>query len=309
MFEKKIKIEKEYLLSLTGPQDKYLKAMNKELDSKIYLSNNEIIIRGENNDNIIASEAINDFLMKLKNKVLVTDINIENYIKEYFGNNFSKNTMIITPEKKIFSKTEGQKKYITSMNTSELTICIGPAGTGKTFLAIAKAVELLMKKDVKKIILTRPAVEAGENLGFLPGDFIEKVQPYLRPLYDSLSVMLSIERMKKLIELGTIEVAPLAFMRGRTLNNACIILDEAQNTTAMQMKMFLTRLGANSRTIVCGDITQSDLIKEKSGLFDISKLLKYIIGIKIVYLNESDIVRHRLVRDILVAYKLKNCDE
>jgi len=309
MLERKIEIDKEYLLSFTGPQDRYLKSINKELDSKVYLSNNEIIIRGEEDNNIIAIEAIKDFLMKLKKKILVTDDNIENYIKEYFGNTFTKNTMIITPLKKIFSKTEGQKKYITSMNSNELTICIGPAGTGKTFLAVAKAVELLIKRDVWKIILTRPAVEAGENLGFLPGDLIDKVQPYLRPLYDALSVTLSNDRMKKLLEIGTIEVAPLAFMRGRTLNNACIILDEAQNTTTMQMKMFLTRLGYNSRTIVCGDITQSDLIKEKSGLYDISKLLNYISGIDIIYLTENDIVRHRLVKDIINAYKKKKYNE
>lgn len=206
--------------------------------------------------------------------------------------------------KPIRPKTLGQKFFIDDMLNHDLTFAIGPAGTGKTFLAICVAVELLKKGDIKKIILTRPAVEAGENLGFLPGDLKEKVDPYLRPLYDALDEMLSSERTERFIEKGVIEIAPLAYMRGRTLDDAVVILDEAQNATTSQMLMFLTRLGRNSKMIVTGDLTQTDLLKkQESGLKVSIDRLSLIKGISFVQLNNSDVVRHPLVIQILKAFE------
>ena len=203
----------------------------------------------------------------------------------------------------IVPKTPGQREYLNTIHKHDIVIGIGPAGTGKTYLAVAKAVEALARKKVKRIILARPAVEAGESLGFLPGDLQAKVDPYLRPLYDALDDMMPPDRVQRALETRTIEIAPLAYMRGRTLSDAFIILDEAQNATGAQMKMFLTRLGANSRTVVTGDKTQIDLPhREDSGLIQIERILPGIDGIAFTYLNESDVVRHRLVREIIRAY-------
>jgi phosphate starvation-inducible PhoH-like protein len=203
----------------------------------------------------------------------------------------------------IVPKTQGQRDYCQAIATTDIVIGIGPAGTGKTYLAVAKAVEAMSRKRVRRIILARPAVEAGESLGFLPGDLQAKVDPYLRPLYDALEDMMPAERVQKALEQRTIEIAPLAYMRGRTLNDAFIILDEAQNATAAQMKMFLTRLGVNSKVVVTGDKTQVDLPKrEDSGLIQIERILPGIDGIAFCYLTDSDVVRHRLVREIIRAY-------
>ncbi len=203
----------------------------------------------------------------------------------------------------IVPKTQGQRDYLQAISTHDIVVSIGPAGTGKTYLAVAKAVEALARKRVKRIILARPAVEAGESLGFLPGDLQAKVDPYLRPLYDALEDMMPHERVQKALETRTIEIAPLAYMRGRTLADAFIILDEAQNSTGAQMKMFLTRLGVNSRTVVTGDKTQIDLVRrEDSGLVQIERILPGIEGIGFCYLHEGDVVRHRLVREIIRAY-------
>ncbi len=203
----------------------------------------------------------------------------------------------------IVPKSEGQRTYIEAIRDNDIVISIGPAGTGKTYLAVALAVDALLKNQVKRIILARPAVEAGENLGFLPGDLQEKVDPYLRPLYDALDDMLPPERIRRALEARTIEIAPLAYMRGRTLADAFVILDEAQNATSAQMKMFLTRLGLNSRTVITGDKTQIDLLRpEDSGLLQVERILNGIDGIRIVYLNALDVVRHRLVKDIIEAY-------
>ncbi|MEE8486723.1 MAG: PhoH family protein [Gemmatimonadota bacterium] len=205
--------------------------------------------------------------------------------------------------KVIRPKSEGQRAYLNLIRDNDIVVGIGPAGTGKTYLAVAMAVEALARKRVRRIILTRPAVEAGEALGFLPGDIREKVDPYLRPLYDALEDMLPPERVRKLIEEHAIEIAPLAYMRGRTLADAFLILDEAQNATAAQMKMFLTRLGLNSLTVITGDKTQIDLAKpEESGLLEIERILKSVEGIGFAYLEEADVVRHRLVKDIIRAY-------
>jgi phosphate starvation-inducible protein PhoH and related proteins len=203
----------------------------------------------------------------------------------------------------IAPKTQGQRDYLQAITNHEIVVSIGPAGTGKTYLAVAKAVEALARKRVRRIILARPAVEAGESLGFLPGDLQAKVDPYLRPLYDALEDMMPHDRVQRALETRTIEIAPLAYMRGRTLADAFIILDEAQNATGAQMKMFLTRLGVNSRTVVTGDKTQIDLPRrEESGLVQIERLLPGIEGIAFCYLHETDVVRHRLVREIIRAY-------
>jgi phosphate starvation-inducible PhoH-like protein len=203
----------------------------------------------------------------------------------------------------IAAKTQGQREYLQAIAANDIVVSIGPAGTGKTYLAVAKAVEALARKRVKRIILARPAVEAGESLGFLPGDLQAKVDPYLRPLYDALEDMMPHDRVQRALESRTIEIAPLAYMRGRTLSDAFIILDEAQNATGAQMKMFLTRLGVNSRTVVTGDKTQIDLPRrEESGLVQVERVLQGIDGIAFCYLNEGDVVRHRLVREIIRAY-------
>jgi len=205
--------------------------------------------------------------------------------------------------KVIVPKSDGQRTYLRSIIANDVVIGIGPAGTGKTYLGVAAAVDALYKKRVKRIVLARPAVEAGENLGFLPGDLQEKVDPYLRPLYDALEDMMPHERVRRALEDSTIEIAPLAYMRGRTLSDAFVILDEAQNATRAQMKMFLTRLGLNSRVVITGDKTQIDLPrKEDSGLLEVEQILGDIDGIEVVYLDAKDVIRHRLVKDIIKAY-------
>jgi phosphate starvation-inducible PhoH-like protein len=210
---------------------------------------------------------------------------------------------IVTKKRFVGPKSPTQKTYIEAIQQHDVVIAIGPAGTGKTYLAMAMAVSALIKKEVSRIVLARPAVEAGEKLGFLPGDMFEKVNPYLRPLYDALFDMMDMERANRLIERGDIEIAPLAFMRGRTLNDSFVILDEAQNATAEQMKMFLTRMGFHSKVVVTGDITQIDLPADRvSGLIEIKEVLHGIDGIQFVYFDERDVVRHRLVQDIIKAY-------
>jgi phosphate starvation-inducible PhoH-like protein len=211
--------------------------------------------------------------------------------------------VLYTPAGTVKPSTDGQQQYYQAVEENDIVFCIGPAGTGKTYLAVAMAVAYLNKKKVNKIILARPAVEAGENLGYLPGDYREKINPYLAPLYDALENIVAMPILRKQIDQGIIEVIPLAYMRGRTLNNAFVLLDEGQNCTFMQMKMFLTRLGVNSKCIVNGDITQIDLPKTKeSGLLSIQSILQGIAGIKFVYLDSTDVVRHKLVKDIINAY-------
>ncbi len=224
----------------------------------------------------------------------------ETSLKELFLNNIP----VSSKRRFIIPKTEVQKKYIDSIKKYDIVIGIGPAGTGKTYLAMAMAINAFLKKQANRIVLVRPAIEAGERLGFLPGDMYEKVNPYLRPLYDALFDMMEAEKASKLIERGVIEIAPLAFMRGRTLNDSFIILDEAQNTTSEQMKMYLTRLGFSSKTVITGDITQIDLPAGKmSGLVEAVKILEGIDGINLVYFSEKDVVRHKLVQEIVKAYE------
>ncbi len=214
---------------------------------------------------------------------------------------------IVVPgaKKAISPKTEGQRLYLEAIEKNDIVVGIGPAGTGKTYLAVAMAVDALFKKRVKRIVLARPAVEAGENLGFLPGDLQDKVDPYLRPLYDALEDMMPAERMKRALETRAIEIAPLAYMRGRTLNDSFVILDEAQNATGLQMKMFLTRLGVASKAVITGDRTQVDLPRhQESGLIQVERVLQGIEGIEFVYMQPTDVVRHRLVKDIIRAYQI-----
>jgi phosphate starvation-inducible protein PhoH and related proteins len=221
-------------------------------------------------------------------------------VKDLFLNNIP----VSSKKRFIIPKTETQRQYIGAIKDFDIVIGIGPAGTGKTYLAMAMAINAFLKKQVSRIVLARPAVEAGEKLGFLPGDLYEKVNPYLRPLYDALFDMMDAEKAGTFIERGIIEIAPLAFMRGRTLNDSFIILDEAQNTTSEQMKMYLTRLGYNSKTVITGDITQIDLPHGKSsGLIEASKILSDIEGIKFIYFSEKDVVRHKLVQEIVKAYE------
>jgi phosphate starvation-inducible PhoH-like protein len=217
---------------------------------------------------------------------------------------FQKAIPVSSRKRPVAPKNETQRRYIEAIKQHDIVFGIGPAGTGKTYLAMATAVSALLRREVSRIILVRPAVEAGEKLGFLPGDLYEKVHPYLRPLYDALYDMIETEKANKLVERGDIEIAPLAFMRGRTLNDSFIILDEAQNTTTEQMKMFLTRLGFNSKTVVTGDITQIDLPSGRnSGLIEVQKILEGIDGIRFVYFTNRDVVRHKLVQQIIKAYE------
>lgn len=222
---------------------------------------------------------------------------------------FKDSVFVVSPKKTIAPKTLSQRDYVAALRQNEMVFAIGPAGTGKTYLAVAMALSMLLTKKVKKIILTRPAVEAGEKLGFLPGDLVEKVDPYLRPLYDALHDMLNSEKVAHMIETGIIEIAPLAFMRGRTLNNAFVILDEAQNTTPEQMKMFLTRMGYGSRMVVTGDVTQIDLPvcgqarAPRSGLIETQRVLSNIEGIRFLHFHQDDVVRHPLVAKVVNAYE------
>jgi len=251
-----------------------------------------------------------DILDNLGKGRSISNEEIENIFRQFSNGgttDFSElvsGTMVLTPRKSVVPKSLNQKLYLDRMGVDDIVFGVGPAGTGKTYLAMAAAIRALVSKEVSRIILTRPAIEAGEKLGFLPGDMYEKINPYLRPLYDALYDMLSTEKALKLVERGVIEIAPLAFMRGRTLNDSFVILDEAQNSTTEQMKMFLTRLGFDSRAVITGDITQIDLPhRNSSGLVEVLDLLSGIEGISFVTFNEKDVVRHPLVQAIIKAYE------
>ena len=245
------------------------------------------------------------YIIKAVDDTPVKDPSVHNAAPSSPLKDFLLSTIPVSSKKNfIVPRSSAQRDYIESIKRNDMVIGIGPAGTGKTYLAMAMAINALLKKQVSRIILARPAVEAGERLGFLPGDLQEKINPYLRPLYDALFDMMDAEKAHRLIEKGVIEIAPLAFMRGRTLNDSFIILDEAQNTTSEQMKMYLTRLGFNSKTVITGDITQIDLPSEKrSGLIEAEKILKNIKGLRFIYFSERDVVRHKLVQHIIKAYE------
>ncbi len=296
---------------LFGPSDIYLRLIEERLPLKLVTRGETLVIEGQPVLVDKAGALFADLIARLKNKQEVTEQYILYSLSRIESNglgpaNELEAQAVITSLSKepVQPKTVGQKDYLAAMASNDIVFSIGPAGTGKTFLAVAKATADLKSGRVNRIILVRPAVEAGESLGFLPGDIRAKVDPYLRPVYDALHELLPAEKIQKLIEIGIIEIAPLAFMRGRTLNNCFVILDEGQNTTSSQMKMFLTRLGNGSRAVITGDITQIDLENKKaSGLVSVQKILDGIKGITFVYLTEKDVVRHRLVTDVIKAYE------
>lgn len=302
--------EKELSFLYSG-FDKNLKLIEEAFGITASFRGNKIFIQGEQEPVAKAEKLINDLRSISRDGYLLKPEDIGYAVKSVAAGYktslkdlFLNNIPVSSKKRFIIPKTETQRQYIEAMRNYDIVIGIGPAGTGKTYLAMAMAINALLKKQVSRIVLARPAVEAGEKLGFLPGDMYEKVNPYLRPLYDALFDMIEAEKASKFIERGIIEIAPLAFMRGRTLNDSFIILDEAQNTTSEQMKMYLTRLGFNSKTVITGDITQIDLPSGKiSGLIEAEKILSDVEGIKVVYFTEKDVVRHKLVQKIVKAYE------
>lgn len=307
----------EQAVSLFGSFDENIKLIENEFAVSIISRGSDLKIVGDAENVSFAVRAVNALLTLINKGETLSDQNVRyaiGLVKEGNDDKLAKmatDTVCITAKgKPIKAKTIGQKKYCEAINKNTITFGVGPAGTGKTYLAVALAVTAFRTKQVDKIILTRPAVEAGEKLGFLPGDLQSKVDPYLRPLYDALYDMLGAENFQKYQERGSIEVAPLAYMRGRTLDDSFIILDEAQNTTPEQMKMFLTRLGFNSKMVVTGDITQIDLpAGKKSGLTKVMRILKNVDDIEICKFTQKDVVRHRLVQEIIKAYEKYENDE
>ncbi len=303
------------LMGVVGEFNINLKELEKLTKTTIYFRGNSIIIKGQNQDNEIVKDAIT-FLAEqfisngsIEKKDIISSIN--KFMIEEKNNKSKENIeyIIKTPKRSVIPRSERQKKYVRALKESDIIISAGPAGTGKTYLAVAVALTMLLEKKIERIILSRPAVEAGERLGFLPGDMKEKVDPYLRPLYDSLYDLLDFEKIQKRIEIGDIEIAPIAFMRGRTLKNSFAILDEAQNATDTQIKMFLTRIGENSKIVINGDPSQIDLPnKSQSGLNRSKKLLGHLEEISVVDFDHNDVVRHPLVSKIVKAYSDQNND-
>ena len=312
LYEENILIaNEENLIKLLGIHDKNIKVIKSYFDVNILIRNGVIKVTGDKQKSEAVVKILKDMISLIDTEGELTDqkvaylieANKSNYSIDY--NELLKDIIVTTASGRVIKpKTVGQKRYIDMINTRDITFGIGPAGTGKTYLAVAAAVNAFRKKEVERIILTRPAVEAGEKLGFLPGDLQDKVDPYLRPLYDALFEIMGPENYLKNVEKQLIEVAPLAYMRGRTLDSSFIILDEAQNTTNEQMKMFLTRLGYGSKVVVTGDITQIDLPEgKKSGLKTVTRILKDVDGIAFMYFQTTDVVRHKLVQDIIKAYE------
>lgn len=309
--KRKISVEDIDSVHLYGRQDVNLRLLHDSFDAKVTARGGEITIVGNDDDVAKIERVLTEManLVRRGRSVRREDVSyairmVKSDQAEELSEFYADGGELKGLKKPVVPKTVGQKKYVEAMTKHDIVVSIGPAGTGKTYLAVAMAVASLRQKEVERIVLVRPAVEAGESLGYLPGDYQEKIAPYLRPLYDALRDMMDPERVKRLMEIGTIEVIPLAYMRGRTLNDAFVILDEAQNSTMPQMKMFLTRLGFNSKAVVTGDVTQIDLTsKEMSGLVRIQEILTDIKGIEFVYLTESDVVRHRLVREVIKAFE------
>lgn len=297
-------------LSLFGPQDAFLKLIEKRFKASIVLRESEISVRGQNGDVERLEQLFEVLLELIRNGYILTERDVlyaidlaQDFRADQLLDLYKGEIAVTFRGKPIRVKTIGQKHYVTTIKKNDIVFGIGPAGTGKTYLAVVLAISALKEGSVKRIILTRPAVEAGENLGFLPGDLQEKVDPYLRPLYDALYDVMGPDQTAKALERGLIEIAPLAYMRGRTLDDSFIILDEAQNTTPEQMKMFLTRLGFGSKMVITGDVTQIDLPRgKKSGLIEARTILNNIEEIGFVDFVESDVVRHSLVQKIIVAY-------
>ncbi len=295
------------MVDLLGEGDRLLKIIESQFESEIDVRGNEITISGDESETRAVSTLFSELFELVRSAEPLTPEAVDRAIDmlrrgECTPSSMHSDVILTHRGKTIRPKTAGQKRYVDAIRGNTVTFGIGPAGTGKTYLAMAMAVESLRKKEVGRIILTRPAVEAGEKLGYLPGNLYEKVDPYLRPLYDALFDMMDIEKSTALTERGVIEVAPLAFMRGRTLNDSFVILDEAQNTTPEQMKMFLTRLGFGSKVVVTGDVTQIDLIGGLSGLKQVRNILAEVADVAFVELQARDVVRHRLVQRIVTAY-------
>ena len=306
----------ELLLGVLGEFNNNLKQLEKITNTSIYSRGNSILLKNTTEKNELIKNAIQFLVNQFINNGTLEKKDIESSVNKFMIDEKVTNKrenveyIIKTPKKSVIPRSEKQKNYIRALKESDIVISAGPAGTGKTFLAVAVALTMLLDKKIERIILSRPAVEAGERLGFLPGDMREKVDPYLRPLYDSLYDLLDFEKIQKKIEVGDIEIAPLAFMRGRTLKNSFAILDEAQNATDTQIKMFLTRIGENSKLVVNGDPSQVDLInKRDSGLIKSKNILKDLNEIKIIEFDHNDVVRHPLVSKIIKAYQNKSIDD
>ncbi|SIQ26305.1 phosphate starvation-inducible protein PhoH [Peribacillus simplex] len=298
-------------IALLGNGDSNVKVLEEELGISVITRGEAVSVAGDIERVTMGEEILNALLKVVRKGIAISSRDVLYAIElarkgtlEYFGELYDEEIAKTAKGKSIKVKTIGQRYYIQAIKKQDLVFGIGPAGTGKTYLAVVMAINALKNGHVKRIILTRPAVEAGESLGFLPGDLKEKVDPYLRPLYDALHDLLGMEQTQRMIERGTIEIAPLAYMRGRTLEDAFVILDEAQNTTEAQMKMFLTRLGFGSKMVITGDRTQIDLPKGmKSGLVRVEEILKNVKGLSFVYFEHSDVVRHPLVAKIITAYE------
>lgn len=321
MIEKVVTLDNISLIDFLGVENKNIDSLAAAFPkSRIVSRGNQIVLKGSTNEIIQIDDILNALIEHYHKFGRVTEENVQNYIAKEAEIMLPENEGSASDDKVILYGTKGnpikaktinQQKLVDLAKDNDLVFALGPAGTGKTFISVAMAVKALKNKQVKKIIITRPAVEAGENLGFLPGDLKEKIDPYLRPIYDALNDMIPFEKLQYYMEREIIEIAPLAYMRGRTLNNAFILLDEGQNTTPMQMKMFLTRMGPDSKMIVTGDTSQIDLPRnQRSGLKEAIRILSDVKGIGFVELSERDVVRHRLVRDIIEAYeKETNPDE
>ena len=306
--KKKIDLQEVDPISISGVADENLKILEESFPCQIVLRGSDITLEGQKSVIAQASETISEMMKTYSRKNQVTAGDVRSLVAlisngEHVESRSDEPVILHTRQGAVTPRSDGQKQFYEAVQKDDMVFAIGPAGTGKTFLAVAFAVAAYKSRRVKRIILSRPAVEAGESLGFLPGDLKEKIDPYLAPLYDALNELMLAVNLKSLLSKRTVEVIPLAYMRGRTLDNAFVILDEAQNCSAMQMKMFLTRLGPNSRAIITGDKTQMDIPdKNDSGLLQAEQILKKIDGIGFVYLDQSDVVRHRLVKDIIKAY-------
>jgi phosphate starvation-inducible PhoH-like protein len=308
---KRIAIPEEGIETLFGSYDENLKHLESRFNVSIRTQGHELLVEGSPPDLERVDRVVNQLsaLMKDGYKLLHGDVKTASDLMAQddtinLRDHFLKGSLTAAGKRRVAPKTVNQRKYLDAIEQHDIVFGIGPAGTGKTYLAMAQAVAFLVAKKVSRIILARPAVEAGEKLGFLPGDLQEKVNPYLRPLYDALYDMLDAERVARYIERGTIEIAPIAFMRGRTLNDSFVILDEAQNTTSEQMKMFLTRLGFGAKAVITGDITQIDLPAGRtSGLVEAMKVVSHIEGVSFTYFDDRDVVRHKLVQQIVKAYE------
>ena len=309
MIERTITLDNVSMVDFLGMENRNINELSSAFPkSRIVSRGNEIFIKGETGDIEQITDILNSLIDHFHQFGRITQDNVKGYIsqeKQEFVPEDSPDGILLygTKGNPIKMKSVNQQRLVQSVKDNDLVFALGPAGTGKTYVSVAMAVKALKNKHVRKIIISRPAVEAGENLGFLPGDLKEKIDPYLRPIYDALNDMIPFEKLQYYMEREIIEIAPLAYMRGRTLNNAFILLDEAQNTTPMQMKMFLTRMGPESKMIVTGDPTQIDLpANQRSGLKEAIKILKNVEGIGFIELNDKDVVRHKLVKDIIIAY-------